>query len=160
MFDRYPNLVVMIAALGSGLIAGVFFAFSSFVMGALGRLPPAQGAAAMQAINIVVINPVFMAVFLGTGVVAACLAFWAGTHWSDPRALWTVVGALAYLVGSIGVTMALNVPLNNALAGVDPASAEGAAEWARYQGSWTLWNTVRMLASLAAAAAFIAAQSS
>ncbi len=160
MNDRFTSILILLAALGSGLIAGVFFAFSSFVMGALARLPPPQGIAAMQSINIVVINPIFMGVFLGTALIAAYLAFWAGTHWADPRALWTMIGAVAYIVGSVGVTMALNVPLNNALAAVDAASAQGAAEWARYQGAWTLWNTVRGLASLAALACFVLAERS
>ena len=160
MNDRLFNILLLIAALGCGLIAGVFFAFSSFVMGALGRLPAAQGAAAMQAINIVVINPIFMGVFLGTALLAAYLAFWAGTHWGDPRALWLMIGAAAYIIGSVGVTMAFNVPLNNALAAVDAASAEGVAAWTRYQGPWTLWNSARAMASLAAAAAFMLAQSS
>ena len=63
----------LLAALGCGLIAGVFFAFSAFVMSALARLEPPQGTAAMQAINITVINPWFMGVFMGTAVV--CLFF-------------------------------------------------------------------------------------
>ena len=158
MSDKLFNVLLLVAALGSGLIAGVFFAFSSFVMGALGRLSAQEAIAAMQSINIVVINPVFMGAFLGTGLLAAYLAFWAGTHWNDPRALWVMIGAVVYIVGSVGVTLVFNVPLNNALAAVDAASAEGAAAWARYQGPWTLWNSVRGAASLAAAAAFIVAQ--
>jgi uncharacterized membrane protein len=160
MTDRITHLLILVAALGAGLIAGVFFAFSSFVMGALGKLPPAQGLAAMQSINIVVINPLFMAVFLGTGLLAAYLAVWAGTHWSEPRALWVMLGALAYVVGSVGVTLVFNVPLNDALAAADPASTDGAALWARYQGSWALWNHVRGLASLAAMALLVVAYAS
>ena len=48
-------------ALGCGTIAGVFFAFSAFVMKALHRLPAVQGIAAMQSINVVAITPAFMA---------------------------------------------------------------------------------------------------
>ncbi|WP_010496926.1 hypothetical protein [Paenibacillus elgii] len=47
------------SALGSGLIAGLFFAFSTFVMSALARLPAEQGIAAMQSINVTVLNPLF-----------------------------------------------------------------------------------------------------
>lgn len=58
----------LVSALGSGLIAGVFFAFSTFVMTALARRPPAEGMAAMQAINVAVLNPLFLGVFVGTAV--------------------------------------------------------------------------------------------
>jgi uncharacterized membrane protein len=51
--------------------------------------------------------------------------------------------------------MVFNVPLNNALAAVDPASGEGAAVWADYLRTWTNWNHVRGLAALAASGAFI-----
>ena len=60
------DLALLAGAIGTALIAGAFFAFSSFVMGALGKLPPAQGIAAMQSINVVVINPWFMSAFIGT----------------------------------------------------------------------------------------------
>jgi uncharacterized membrane protein len=64
LLARHP--LTLVAALGCGLIAGVFFAFSTFVMSALARLQPAQGIAAFQAINITVYNPWFMGTFLGT----------------------------------------------------------------------------------------------
>ena len=51
------------------------------------------------------------------------------------------------------MTMALNVPRNDALAAVDAASADGATLWPRFVPGWTAWNTVRAVAALAAAAA-------
>jgi uncharacterized membrane protein len=148
-------ILILISALGSGLIAGAFFAFSSFVMGALGKLPPSQGIAAMQSINVVVINPVFLGVLFGTAMLALFLGFGALRHMGDARAMWVVAGAGLYGVGTVVVTMVFNVPLNNALAAVDPASSEGAALWADYLRSWTNWNHVRTLAALAASGAFI-----
>jgi uncharacterized membrane protein len=71
MFARYLFSLTFTAAIGCGLIAGVFFAFSTFVMPALARLQPAQGIAAFQSINITVYNPWFMGAFLGTAV--ACI---------------------------------------------------------------------------------------
>jgi uncharacterized membrane protein len=157
MSDRMQNLLILISALGSGLIAGAFFAFSSFVMGALGKLPASQGIAAMQSISVVVINPLFLGVLFGTAVLALFLGFGAIQHLGDPRAIWVVAGAGLYVIGTILVTMAFNVPLNNALAAVDPASGEGAAVWADYLRTWTNWNHVRTLAALAASGAFISA---
>lgn len=144
------------AALGCGLVAGVFFAFSSFVMKALARLPAAQGIAAMQAINIVAVTPLFMAALFGTA--AACLAL-ALAAWlsSPPGAGYLVAGSLTYIAGTAVVTMAFNVPRNDELAAADPESAEGARIWGEYLRSWTAWNHVRTVAALAAAALITAA---
>ncbi len=157
MGGRMQSILIVITALGSGLIAGAFFAFSSFVMGALGKLPASQGIAAMQSINVVVINPVFLGVLFGTAALALFLGFGAIRHLGDPSAMWFVAGAGLYVIGTVLVTMVFNVPLNNALAAVDPASSEGAAEWADYLRTWTNWNHVRTLAALVASGAFISA---
>jgi uncharacterized membrane protein len=144
----------LFSALGCGLIAGVFFAFSTFVMNALSRLPPAQGIAAMQAINITVINPLFMTVFLGTAAACIFLIF-SSLKWHQPGIPYLLIGSLLYLVGTVSVTIALNVPLNDALAKVEPGSAEGAKLWASYLVNWTIWNHIRSAAALAAAALLI-----
>lgn len=151
------HLLTFLAALGAALVAGIFFAFSVFIMTALGRLPAEGGISAMQSINVVVLNPVFFAVFFGTAAIALVLAIIALIAWSEPGAPYLLAGSLLYLVGTILVTMVFNVPLNNRLASVAPGSAEGAAVWTRYLSAWTAWNHVRTLASLAAAAAFIIA---
>jgi uncharacterized membrane protein len=153
MTDRLIWLATLLGALGCGLIAGVFFAFSAFVMRALARLPANEGVAAMQSINRVVINPVFMAAFLGTG--GTCLLLLSGSllAWHRPGSGWALLGSVLYLIGTIGVTMVCHVPRNNALAPLDPVSAEAADVWTRYLAEWTRWNHVRTVASLAAAAA-------
>ncbi|MDQ0473156.1 anthrone oxygenase family protein [Labrys wisconsinensis] len=151
MTERALLVLTVAAAIGSGLVAGIFFAFSSFVMAALGRLPPEQGVAAMQSINITVINPVFMLAFMGTGLVCLVLAAGSVLWWSQGGG-WPVIAAgLLYLVGCIGVTMACNVPLNDALAVVQPGTPDAASLWQRYLVDWTFWNHVRMAASLLAA---------
>ena len=149
----------LFAVLGCGLIAGVFFAFSSFIMSALARLEPPQGIAAMQAINITVINPWFMGAFMGTAIVCLFLTFssllkWHQLKWHQPGSPFLLVGSLLYLVATFGVTILFNVPLNDALASVDPGSSEGARLWASYLKDWTMWNHVRTVGAIAAAAAF------
>ena len=153
MSDGLLRVLTLISALGSGLMAGFFFAFSVSVMKAVGRLPPAQGIAAMRSINVVVINPVFMVAFFGTAVACVAVAISALTAWHKPGAAYLLAGGLLYLVGSFLVTIVFNVPRNDALAAVDPASAAGAALWASYLTVWTAWNHVRAAAALAAAAA-------
>jgi uncharacterized membrane protein len=152
MIDRLLFALTIFSALGCGLIAGVFFAFSSFVMNALGRLPSVQGIAAMQSINVVVINPWFMAAFLGTALACVVLGIASLFTWERPGALYLLVGSLLYVAGTFGVTMLFNVPRNDALAAVDPTSADGPGLWAAYVTGWTAWNHVRTAAALAAAA--------
>lgn len=110
----------------------------------------------MNAINVTVINPAFMLLFLGSGV--ACLALVAGAawRWSAGGAVLTLVAAALYLVGCIGVTIVCNVPLNDRLAAVTIGTPEAEALWARYLREWTLWNSVRTAASAAAAMLLIA----
>ena len=142
----------LFSALGCGLVSGIFFAFSTFVMSALARLQPAQGIAAMQSINITVINPLFFTAFFGTGAACILLAISSLLRWRQVDATFLLVGSLLYLVGTVGVTIVFNVPLNEALATVDPSSTDGANLWVSYLANWTLWNHVRTIAALAAAA--------
>jgi uncharacterized membrane protein len=81
------------AALGSGLIAGFFFAFSVVTMKALSRLPPEQGIAAMQSINVVVLNPWFFTAFFGTAVACIILATYSLLHWRTPGAIHLLAAA-------------------------------------------------------------------
>ncbi len=147
----------LFSALGCGLIAGVFFAFSTFVLSALARLKPAQGITAMQSINITVINGLFMTVFLGTAVACILLTVFSLLNWHQPGAAYLLIGSLLYLVGTLGVTIVFNVPLNEALAKVAPDSTEGASLWVSYLANWTAWNHFRTAAALGAAALFIIA---
>lgn len=153
MIDDLRFILTVLAALGCGLISGVFFAFSTFVMKALSRIPPPQGIAAMQSINVVVLNPIFLGAFVGTALLCLLLAGSALFTWQRPGAGYLLVGGLLYFVGTFLVTRVFNIPRNDALAAVDPASVEGARLWAGYLASWTAWNHVRTAAALAAAAA-------
>jgi uncharacterized membrane protein len=65
--------LTLAAALGCALVGGIFFAFSNFVMKALFRIPTQSGIAAMQAINVTVLNPLFFALFFGTAALCALL---------------------------------------------------------------------------------------
>jgi uncharacterized membrane protein len=158
MSARVMMVVTLAAALGAGVIGGAFFAFSSFVMRALGRLAPPEGIRAMQSINVVVINPVFLGVFVGTALVCAVLAVLSIRSWSDAGSGLRLAGCLAYVVGTFAITMWFNVPRNNALAALAAETADGAAYWVRYLGEWTWWNHVRTLAAVAASALLVAAQ--
>ena len=149
--DKLIPVVGTMALLGSALVGGIFFAFSSFVMKALANVPSAEGIGAMQSINVVVINPSFLGAFFGTAVLSLVAGGLALANWGSPSASFFLGGALFYLVGTILVTMLGNVPLNDQLAAVaatDPAAPD---VWEHYLDRWTMWNHVRTAAAMVAA---------
>lgn len=151
--------LLLASAVGAALVSGIFYAFSTFVMQALGRLAPREGISAMQSINVVVINPMFLLAFFGTGVLcAAAVVFSLFADTAVPLVPAAVGGAL-YLVGCLGVTIVGNVPLNERLAAVGPGDAAAESLWRAYLVRWTRWNHARTAASLAAAACFLIAAS-
>lgn len=145
------EMLIVCTAIACAAMGGVFFAFSTFVMQALRRLPPAQGVAAMQSINVTAVTPIFMAALFGTAAACVMVGVRALLDWHRPTSSYLIAGSLSYLIGTIGVTIALNVPLNNALAAVDPSSGEAVFLWMKYVRSWTAWNHVRTVSGLIAA---------
>lgn len=148
--NTLTTVTVVLALIGSALIGGVFFAFSSFIMKALARLPFSEGMAVMQSINVVVLNPVFLGVFMGTTAISLLVSILAIRGWEMPAAPYYLVGALFYLVGTFLVTGMGNVPLNNQLAAVaanDPAASD---IWKRYLDRWTRLNTIRTVSATVA----------
>lgn len=147
------DLLIVVALIVTGLIAGLFFTFSTFVMPALAQLPPAHGIVAMQRINQTVMNPITMGVFMGTALLSVALVALSIWHSSRPDAIWLLIGGLLYALGGFGITAVGNVPMNEALAAMpaeDPSTAE---YWQHYLKRWTTWNTCRTVATTLAMAA-------
>ncbi|QHQ34474.1 DUF1772 domain-containing protein [Algicella marina] len=141
---------VLAGALALGLVAGVFLTFSDFVMTALQRTEGDGGWQAMQAINRQVYRSVFMVLLLGLVPAGFAVALLAGGTGGAP---WFLGGAIIYAIGTMGVTMFGNVPMNKRLDGL--TGTEAAAYWRVYVVRWTRLNHVRTLASAFAALAFI-----
>jgi len=156
MSGRYGRALTVVATVGSGLAAGVFFAFSTFVMTALDRLPDRQGLMAMQEINDAAPTPWFVVPWLGTAAVCVALVVMSLRRHREASAPYVLAGSALYLVGTV-VTFAYHVPKNDDLALVDPKSAGAASAWNDYRTAWTAWNHVRTLAFLAAAILFVVA---
>jgi uncharacterized membrane protein len=153
-----PQILSLLATIGCGLMGGFFFAFSVVVMRALARRPAPEAIAAMQTINVVVLNGWFLGAFFGTAVICLCAVLLAALTWGGQASAWLLAGGLLYLVGTIGVTMRFNVPRNEALKRAAPTSSDGAALWADYLVTWNAWNHVRALAAILAAACFAMAR--
>ncbi|MFJ3301623.1 DUF1772 domain-containing protein [Streptomyces sp. NPDC086549] len=157
MIDGPYFVLTLLGVLGTGLVAGVFCGFSTFVMRGLASLPPAQGVAAMNAINMAAVTPSFMLVFAGSAVVCTVIAVVTFVLWPDDGKVELLLGSALYLFGSFGVTVAANVPRNNTLGELDPDTREAASYWPTYVRQWTVWNHVRTVASAAAAVVYVLA---
>ncbi|MEV5912080.1 hypothetical protein DMH25_46875 [Streptomyces sp. WAC 01325] len=159
MIDGPYFVLIVIGVVGTGLVAGVFCAFSTFVMRGLAALPPAQGVAAMKAINVTALMPAFMLVFIGTAVLCAVIAVVTFVLWPDEGTVALLLGSALYLFGSFGVTMVANVPRNDTLMKLEAGTQEAADYWPTYVREWTVWNHVRTVASAAATVSFVLAVS-
>jgi uncharacterized membrane protein len=131
--------LVFAARLLTGLLAGLFFAYAVSVLPALHAMDDQTFTTVMNKINVVIVNPVFMVVFLGAPATAAAVLFWHRAPWS--------IAAAALAVATLVVTFAFNIPLNNAL-------AEGGSR-AAFETPWVVWNVVRTLTSIAAFVAIL-----
>jgi uncharacterized membrane protein len=155
MIDGVPRALTLVAAAGAAVAAGFYFAFSTVVMRALDRLSPAEGVHAMQSINRAAPAP-FSVAFIGTGLVCVALAVVGLRQLDEPWAIYLLIGSALYLA-SILLTIVYHVPRNDALALVDATGPGAADAWRHYLTPWTMWNHVRMLASLGGAVSLILA---
>ncbi|MBL8046336.1 MAG: DUF1772 domain-containing protein [Anaerolineales bacterium] len=150
LFDLTLPLVII----GCGLMAGIFFTFSNFAIPALNQAKPANAVSVMQAINLTIVNPLFLLIFLGTPLASGILIISALANWQTPQSGWVVAGSLIYLLGCLGVTVAFNIPLNNQLAQVSVQPAEAEAAWRNYAVGWTRWNHIRTISAVLALVLF------
>ena len=148
------TVVGITSLLGSALVGGVFFAFSSFVMKALARVPAAEGIAVMQSINVVVINRSFLGVFVGTALLSVGLVMLALVYRAHPATIFFLGGAVLYFAGTFLVTIFGNVPLNHQLAAITATDADAVKLWLHYLDRWTMWNHVRVVAAISATLMF------
>jgi uncharacterized membrane protein len=151
MSGGWARGLALFAAIGAGTSAGVFFAFSTFVMSGLGMARPAEGMAAMQAINRAAPRPPLVALLMGTAVASIVLAVAdLGDLGSSAAARCELAGALLFLAALV-LTRAHHIPRNDALGRLDAADPASAGPWREYHARWTAWNHARTLACAAAA---------
>ncbi|MBX4929718.1 anthrone oxygenase family protein [Rhizobium binae] len=150
-------LSLVAAAIGSGLVAGIFFAFSTFIMTAFSRIPAEQGIAAMNSINVTIVRSPFMALFVPTAILCLVIAVLALINWRGGASALMLAGAALYVFASFLSTIIFNVPMNDALEKVSGSGPEAVALWSTYLRDWTWWNHVRTVASLLASLAFVRA---
>ncbi|MFC7491928.1 MULTISPECIES: anthrone oxygenase family protein [unclassified Knoellia] len=138
--------VLAATAVSSTVFAGAMFAFSAFVLPALGDLAPRDGILAMQAMNVRAPASLLLLPMGGVGVGSVAVVVMALAGDGPDRAV-RIVGALLALA-SVAITGIGNIPLNNQLAGVD-ADVATAVDWQGFAGPWLAWNAARSLTGLA-----------
>ena len=142
------TLTLIIAFLNLVLLAavfGVFFTYSNSVVPGLDKADAEKAVEAMRRMNVAIINPGFMATFIGPVITAAVTGFLLLGLDEDTSAYLFLAGALVYLVGCLVITGRINVPMNNALE--NSTSTDWDRRWADFSPRWRRWNTVRTLSS-------------
>ena len=146
-------LLMQLAIIAYALVGGVFHAFSDFNMRSLALTGGHGGVEAMQVINREVFRWVFMALFLGMAAVSLFVAGYGAFGVSGPAGTLIMIAGLVYLIGTFGVTVFFNVPMNEALAGMETSTDATRDYWLQtYVPRWTFWNSVRTFACAASAA--------
>lgn len=145
--------LMQFAILAYALLGGVFLAFSDFIMRSLALTGGHGGIEAMQVINREVFRWVFMVLFLGMAPVSLLITWYGAFGLSGPAGALVMLAGLVYFVGCFGVTVFFNVPMNEALAGMEMTSGTTRDYWMRtYVPRWTFWNSVRTVACATSAA--------
>lgn len=147
---RHLTIVsIFLSLLLSGAIFGFFYAWICSTMWGLDAADPRIAIGAMQAMNASVRNAFFAPAFFATPLVLALTAFFLFRQMQRPAATAFAVASLVYLIGGLILTMAVNVPMNEALGRMAiPEDIEAARRiWQDYSPRWQLWNTIRTLAS-------------
>ncbi|MGB5484212.1 DUF1772 domain-containing protein [Parasphingorhabdus sp.] len=157
MLQEIINVTLWFAALSAGLMAGIYFAFSVFVVQALDTAGREVGMTAMQSINRTIVKSLFLPLFFASSLACLFLAVRGVVTWGTPGAWQMVGGSALYLLGMLLVTIIGNVPLNNALEASDVHGPEGEAMWRRYRQRWLPWNHVRTLSCTGSLALLVGA---
>ena len=136
-------------AISVGIMAGVYFTFSAFVMKALDEIEAPAGMLAMQSINRIIVKSLFLPIFFASSLASAALVVLMLLEPTTLGARWALTGSGLYVLGMFIVTIVGNVPLNNQLESADANGPDGAGMWSLYLAKWTVWNHVRTIACTA-----------
>ena len=160
-FGQYnmPNsiifTVIFFTCIGTGIMAGLFFSFSTFIMEALGKISSESGMNAMKSINRTILNPLFKVIFFGTALMTLFLLITTLfiSEWNGRT--YIISGSLLYLVGIYLVTIIFNVPLNDRLDRTDSTNYSSQQMWKSYIKKWTIWNHIRTVTAVGTLACFV-----
>ncbi|QFS81579.1 hypothetical protein FIU97_01855 [Roseivivax sp. THAF40] len=154
-------VLAQFSLLAYALLAGVFLAFSDFIMRALSRTGGTGGIEVMQVINREVFRHVFIPLFIAMAALSLGIAAYGAAVLGDAPGYVMALAGLIYLIGCFGVTIRGNVPMNEALDRMDLSDAETTDYWRGiYLPRWTFWNTIRSVACAISAVLMLVALTS
>lgn len=148
MTSLYVTTLLWVAAISSGIMAGVYFAFSCFIMQAFNKLSVSQAVAAMNVINVTIVRSVFMPLFFGSTIASLLLIVAAVFYWNETASALIMFAGMVYFIGMFACTVIFNVPLNNRLASLEADDKNLTQVWEDYFNNWTNWNHLRAVSSL------------
>lgn len=157
MFAEWVIWGIAALSLLIGLVAGVFLAFSDFVMPSLLASKPAAGSEAMQVINRKVYASIFIVLLVGLIPVTAVVGGLAYLFLEGAAALWLMVGGAIYFAGVFLASMVGNIPMNRRLEAMPQGGAEAQAYWPSYVRGWQIWNHMRTVSSFATMGCYVIA---
>jgi uncharacterized membrane protein len=160
MVKKKSMMLLMFTTLCVALITGLFYAYSCSVNPGLSKLTDAQYLAAMQSINMAIINPLFMITFIGALLLLPWCAYQNFSLPTTSRCIFVFAATLFYAVGVFGVTVTGNVPLNNFLEKIDlsTASVEAIHDYRlRFEKPWNRFHTIRTMFSILTLVCVVAA---
>lgn len=145
------NIILVLTAICSALMAGLFYSYSCSVVLGLASLPDAEYIAVMQSINKAIQNPVFFIAFFGILILLPVSTFLNYGHPVPVRFWLLLTAAVIYLSGAFGITVFGNIPLNNALEKFDLINATKEnihLQRTAFETRWSNLNIVRTISSI------------
>lgn len=155
--DYVVDGLLWLSAVSVGVMAGVYFCFSAFLIRSLDAIGMPSAMIAMHSINRLILRSAFLPLFFGSTAFCGILFIVAVFDMARTRAVPALLGSGIYVAGMFVITVVRNVPLNNALEAMPADSADADAMWRRYMREWVRWNHIRTVSCIVAMACLILA---
>jgi uncharacterized membrane protein len=144
------TIIIVITTVFSGLMAGLFYAWSISVTPGLAKIDDATYLRAFQSMNRAILNPLFFVVFFGLVILLPVLSYFS-FQTSISNQYWYVLAAtILYFIGIMAVTIGGNIPLNNALEAlqIESMTTEQMDEFRKsFENKWNRLNLIRAITS-------------
>lgn len=154
------KIILVAATTTTAMLVGLFYGWSVSVIPGMAKLNNTEYLSAMQAMNRAILNPLFFITFIGSVILLPLAAYLNYSQPVSPRFWLIVAAAILYIVGTFGITMAKNVPLNemldkfNLLTATDEAKA---MQRAIFEQPWNRLHSIRTVIGVLATICMIIA---